>query len=74
MGQPKALLPIQSRPAILRCLTTLLGSVWRTLCASGITVQIVFGESQLANGRDRRDWAADLKTEIEQLRRLPAQS
>lgn len=53
---------------------TLLGSVWRTLCASGITVQIVFGRPQMANGRDRRAWAADLKTEIEQLRRLPAQS
>jgi len=53
---------------------TLLGSVWRTLCASGITVQIIFGEPQLANGRDRRAWAADLETEIEQMRRLPAPS
>jgi 1-acyl-sn-glycerol-3-phosphate acyltransferase len=53
---------------------TLLGSVWRTLCASGITVQIIFGEPQLARGRDRRDWAADLKVEIEQLRRLTAQN
>lgn len=50
---------------------TLLGSVWRTLCASGITAQIIFGEPQLANGRDRRDWAADLKTDIEQMRQLP---
>ena len=53
---------------------TLLGSVWRTLSTSGITAQIIFGEPQLAKGRDRRAWAADLKTEIEQMRRVPAQS
>lgn len=51
---------------------TLLGSVWRTLCASGITVQIIFGEPQTPQGRDRRAWAADLQTEIEQMRQLPA--
>jgi 1-acyl-sn-glycerol-3-phosphate acyltransferase len=51
---------------------TLLGSVWRTLRASGITVQIIFGEPQSAKGRDRRAWAADLQTEIEQMRRLSA--
>jgi 1-acyl-sn-glycerol-3-phosphate acyltransferase len=51
---------------------TLLGSVWRTLCASGITVQIVFGEPQAPQGRDRRAWAADLQTEIEQMRQSTA--
>lgn len=46
---------------------TLLGSVWRTLCASGITVRIIFGEPQGPEGRDRRAWAVDLQTEIEQM-------
>jgi len=51
---------------------TLLGSVWRTLSTSGITVQIVFGEPQVPQGRDRRAWAADLQTEIEQMRQSTA--
>jgi 1-acyl-sn-glycerol-3-phosphate acyltransferase len=51
---------------------TLLGSVWRTLSTSGITVRIIFGEPQLAKGRNRTAWAADLQTEIEQMRQLPA--
>lgn len=50
---------------------TLLDSVWRTVRARGITVQIVFGEPQAALGRDRRTWAADLRASIEQLRQLP---
>ena len=53
---------------------TLLGSVWRTVRARGITVQIVFGEPQAALGRDRRTWAADLRATIEQLRQLPPHS
>jgi len=47
---------------------TLFGSVWRTVRASGITVQIDFGAPQTAMGRDRRAWAADLRAAIEQLR------
>jgi molybdenum cofactor cytidylyltransferase len=35
MGQPKALLPIQNQPAILRCLTTLLGSVMEVIVILG---------------------------------------
>lgn len=50
---------------------TLFGSVWRTVRARGITVQIVFGELQTARGRDRRAWATDLRATIEQLRQLP---
>jgi 1-acyl-sn-glycerol-3-phosphate acyltransferase len=46
---------------------TLLGSVWRTVTAPGITVQIVFGDLQKANGRERRAWAADLQAAIEQM-------
>jgi 1-acyl-sn-glycerol-3-phosphate acyltransferase len=47
---------------------TLLGSVWRTACTSGITVQIAFGEAQPAQGRERRAWAAQLRDCIEQMR------
>lgn len=50
---------------------TLLGSVWRTLTAPNIAVIITFGEPQRAQGRDRRAWAADLRTEIENLRLSP---
>lgn len=49
---------------------TLLGSVWRTLTAPGITVRIVFGEPQKADGRERRVWAAVLQAAVEQLRQI----
>ena len=48
---------------------TLVGSVWRTLCASDIAVVISFGQPQYAEGRDRRAWALALKNDIENLRR-----
>lgn len=48
---------------------TLLGSVWRTLCSSGIAVVITYGQPQYAKGRDRREWALALRTDIENLRR-----
>ena len=47
---------------------TLYGSLWRTLCTSNIAVVMIFGEPQTADGRNRREWAAALKSEIEQLR------
>lgn len=47
---------------------TLLGSVWRTVRASGITVRIVFGEPQGAQGRERRAWAQELRATVAQLR------
>lgn len=47
---------------------TLLGSVWRTLCTPGIAAVVTFGEPQLAQGRDRRMWAADVRTAVEGLR------
>jgi 1-acyl-sn-glycerol-3-phosphate acyltransferase len=50
---------------------TLVGSVWRTLCAPGIVVQVCLGEAQQAEGRDRRAWAADLRTAVGQLADLP---
>jgi len=51
---------------------TLVGSVWRTVRARGITVRIVFGELQTAQGRERRTWAAGLRETIVQLRQSPA--
>ena len=52
---------------------TLLGSVWRTLVTPNIAVQITFGRLQSANGRSRRDWAKQVRLDIEALRR-PARS
>ena len=43
---------------------TLLQSVWRTLRAKPMTAVLVFGEPELAAGRDRRTWANDLRTSI----------
>jgi len=47
---------------------TLLGSVWRTVRAPGITVRIVFGAPQAAQQRERRAWAQELRTAVAQLR------
>ncbi|MES2512000.1 MAG: lysophospholipid acyltransferase family protein [Pseudomonadota bacterium] len=47
---------------------TLIGSVWRTLSASGIAVLITFGEPQRADGRDRREWAHALRDAVAALR------
>jgi 1-acyl-sn-glycerol-3-phosphate acyltransferase len=56
---------------------TLLGSMWRTLKAPSIIAVVHFGDLQHANGRDRRQWAQDLRTEVIRLRdasgwRLPS--
>ena len=48
---------------------TLLGSVWRTVRARGITVRIVFGMPQDAQGRERRAWAQSLREDVIRLRR-----
>lgn len=47
---------------------TLLGSIWRTLSASGIVVAITFGEPQRAEGKDRREWAHALREDVAALR------
>ncbi len=44
--------------------TTLLQSVWRSLRADGVQACVHFGEPQLAAGRDRRTWAADLQQAV----------
>lgn len=43
---------------------TLAGSVWRTLSAPPIRVVIDYGAPQWAQGRNRREWAAALRSEI----------
>lgn len=47
---------------------TLLGSVWRTVRAPGVTVRIVFGAPQSAEGHERRAWAQQLRDEVSRLR------
>lgn len=47
---------------------TLLGSVWRTLCTPGIAAVVTFGVPELAQGRDRRSWASDVRDTIAGMR------
>jgi len=47
---------------------SLLGSIWRTLCARELCAVVAFGKAQLAGGRDRRTWGRDLRAEIEAMR------
>ena len=43
------------------------GSVWRTLCASGLVAHVAFGDADAAAGRSRRAWAADLRLQVQAL-------
>ena len=47
---------------------TLWQSLWRTLCADNVLAVVQFGTPELAQGRDRRTWAADLRGTIAELR------
>ena len=47
---------------------TLFGSIWRTVSASPIVAVVHYGESECANGRDRRAWSRDLRNVIDGLR------
>jgi 1-acyl-sn-glycerol-3-phosphate acyltransferase len=47
---------------------TLVGSIWRTLCAQNLVAVVHFGTAQTAQGRGRRDWAADLRAAVIRLR------
>ena len=47
---------------------SLLGSLWRTVCAQHLRAHVHFGAIQDAKGRDRRSWAQQLRLEIERLR------
>ena len=43
---------------------TLLSSVWRTLRQGPLVAEVAVGSPQLADGRDRRQWAQDLHTAV----------
>ena len=49
---------------------TLVESFWRTLSGPPITAVVTYGQPQYAQGRGRRAWAADLRSAVEDLRRL----
>lgn len=46
---------------------TLLGSVWRTLCAPPLLAVVHYGANQMSQGRNRRAWAVDLRDSISKL-------
>ena len=48
---------------------TLVGSLWRTLAGRPFVAHVRFGAVQLAQGRDRREWASDLRESVDRLRR-----
>lgn len=48
---------------------TLLGSIWRTLSGPPLAAVVHYGQPQTAQGRSRRQWAADLRSAVEDLRR-----
>jgi 1-acyl-sn-glycerol-3-phosphate acyltransferase len=47
---------------------TLLSSMWRTLSAPPLLAQVRYGVTQRAQGRNRREWAHDLRESIADLR------
>jgi 1-acyl-sn-glycerol-3-phosphate acyltransferase len=47
---------------------TLVGSVLRTLAASGVQAQVLLGQPERHGGRDRRQWAQDLRHQVMRLR------
>jgi 1-acyl-sn-glycerol-3-phosphate acyltransferase len=47
---------------------TLISSLWRTLCAPPLLAQVRYGETQTAQGRNRRAWAQDLQAAVAALR------
>lgn len=51
--------------------TTLIRSIWTTLCASHLRAVVSYGEPQTFQGRDRRIWAEDVRTEVLRLLQLP---
>jgi len=49
---------------------TLLGSIWRTLCAPPMVAVVHYGEPEKAAGRDRRAWSEQLRARVNGLRRV----
>lgn len=54
--------------------TTLAQSIWNTLRTEGLQAVVRYGSPQHAEGRDRRAWAQDLRTEVARLMALPVGS
>jgi 1-acyl-sn-glycerol-3-phosphate acyltransferase len=50
--------------------TTLIASIWATLSADHLRAVVQYGVPQKDQGRDRRAWANDLRTEVDRLRKL----
>jgi 1-acyl-sn-glycerol-3-phosphate acyltransferase len=50
---------------------TLVASIWRTLRAQDLVAVVRFGAAQKSDGRDRRTWAADLRSAVVELRAIP---
>ena len=47
---------------------TLIESVWRTLTTPGLRAVVIYGEPQSPAGRERREWAAELRESVAALR------
>jgi len=47
---------------------TLIGSIWRTLTTPGTRAVVSYGHPQPPEGRERREWADELRTAVTQLR------
>ena len=47
---------------------TLLESVWRTLTTPGLRAVVTYGTPQAPEGRERRQWAAELREGVGALR------
>ena len=47
---------------------TLVSSLWRTVAGAPFVAQVRFGTPQHAEGRDRREWADDLREAVDSLR------
>lgn len=47
---------------------TLMGSIWRTLCAPAVVAVVHYGQPERADGRDRRVWNHQLRQTVDTLR------
>ncbi len=53
---------------------TLIGSIWRILNSPPLCATLTFGEQQVAQGRERRVWSADLHRAVIAMRASPSDS
>jgi len=51
--------------------TTLVQSIWTTLCSPTVRAVVRFGVPEHAEGRDRRAWALAARDEVQRLREAP---